>query len=205
MCLAGTLDWARAAFLVPAQLIASMCAGGLASAMFPGNISAANSLLSSDTSIAQGLFIEMFFTAFLVFVVLMLAVERSRYTFIAPVGIGLALFVVMLAGKTTTLTYRDRKQHQHLPDYIADMSSCLGTSYTGASLNPARSFGCAVATPHFPGYEWIYWLGPFMGAVVAAGFYKFVKWSHYEEVNPQRDATDYDHSHQPQPAGHSLV
>ncbi|KAK1251575.1 hypothetical protein MKX07_007054 [Trichoderma sp. CBMAI-0711] len=177
MCLAGTLDWTRAAFLVPAQLIASMCAGGLASAMFPGNISAANSLLSSDTSIAQGLFIEMFFTAFLVFVVLMLAVERSRYTFIAPVGIGLALFVVMLAG----------------------------TSYTGASLNPARSFGCAVATPHFPGYEWIYWLGPFMGAVVAAGFYKFVKWSHYEEVNPQRDATDYDHSHQPQPGEHSLV
>ena len=99
MCLAGTLPWMRAAFLVPAQIIASMCAGGLASAMFPGDIAAANSLLSSDTSIARGLFIEMFFTAFLVFVVLMLAVERSKDTFIAPIGIGLALFVAMLAGK----------------------------------------------------------------------------------------------------------
>ncbi|KAL6893235.1 aquaporin-like protein [Trichoderma longibrachiatum] len=177
MCLAGTLPWARAAFLVPAQIIASMCAGGLASAMFPGNIAAANSLLSSDTSIVRGLFIEMFFTAFLVFVVLMLAAERSKDTFIAPIGIGLALFVAMLAG----------------------------TSYTGASLNPVRSFGCAVATPHFPGYEWIYWLGPFMGAALAAGFYKFVKWSHYEEANPQRDATDYDHDPRSQPAQHSAV
>lgn len=109
MCLAGTLPWARAAFLVPAQIIASMCAGGLASAMFPGNIAAANSLLSSDTSIVRGLFIEMFFTAFLVFVVLMLAAERSKDTFIAPIGIGLALFVAMLAGKINHLQLSSRR------------------------------------------------------------------------------------------------
>jgi len=162
MCLAGALPWARAAFLVPAQIIASMCAGGLARAMFPGNLSVANTVLSSDTSIAQGLFIEMFFTSFLVFVVLMLAAEQSKDTFIAPVGIGLALYVAMLAG----------------------------TSYTGASLNPVRSFGCAVAAASFPGYHWIYWLGPLLGGSLAAGFYHFVKWSHYEEVNPNREATD---------------
>lgn len=100
MCLAGTLPWVRAAFLVPAQIIASMCAGGLARCMFPGDLAVANSVLSSDTSIVRGLFIEMFFTAFLVFVVLMLSAERSKDTFIAPIGIGLALFVAMLAGKT---------------------------------------------------------------------------------------------------------
>ncbi len=99
MCLAGTLPWLRAAFLVPVQIIASMCAGGLARAMFPGNLVVANTVLSSDTSITQGLFIEMFFTSFLVFVVLMLAAERSRDTFLAPIGIGLALLVAMLAGK----------------------------------------------------------------------------------------------------------
>ncbi|KAK1244254.1 hypothetical protein MKX08_002392 [Trichoderma sp. CBMAI-0020] len=177
MCLAGTLPWMRAAFLVPAQIIASMCAGGLARCMFPGNLAVANSVLSSDTSIVRGLFIEMFFTAFLVFVVLMLSAERSKDTFIAPIGIGLALFVAMLAG----------------------------TSYTGASLNPVRSFGCAVATPSFPGYEWIYWLGPFMGALVAAGFYRFVKWSHYEEANPNREETDHANGDHPQPAQHSSV
>ncbi|KAK0756194.1 hypothetical protein N5P37_011284, partial [Trichoderma harzianum] len=183
MCLAGTLPWIRAAFLVPAQIIASMCAGGLARCMFPGNTAAANSVLSRDTSVARGLFIEMFFTAFLVFVVLMLSAERSKDTFIAPIGIGLALFVAMLAGKSP-IEKRKKKsiRFYHVIPILTHFF--LGTSYTGASLNPVRSFGCAVATPGFPGYEWIYWLGPLLGAVVAAGFYRFVKWSHYEDANP---------------------
>jgi hypothetical protein len=40
----------------------------------------------------------MFMTAELVFVVLMLAAEKSKDTFIAPIGIGLALFVAMMGG-----------------------------------------------------------------------------------------------------------
>ncbi len=40
----------------------------------------------------------MFLTALLVFVILMLAAEKHNATFIAPVGIGLALFVAELAG-----------------------------------------------------------------------------------------------------------
>lgn len=54
----------------------------------------------------------------------------------------------------------------------------VGTPYTGASVNPARSFGPAVVTHYFPIYHWIYWLGPGLGAFLAAGFYKFVKVSH---------------------------
>jgi aquaporin rerated protein, other eukaryote len=79
-----------------------MCAGGLVESMFPGNINDANSVLGSGTSITQGVFLEMFFTAQLVFVVLMLAVEKSRDTFMAPIGIGLTLFVVMIAGELIT-------------------------------------------------------------------------------------------------------
>ena len=101
LCLAGRLPWLRAAFLIPAQLAASMCAGGLASCMFPGDINVANTTLSARTTIVQGLFIEVFFTAELVFVVLMLAVEKSKDTFLAPIGIGLALFITMLSGLST--------------------------------------------------------------------------------------------------------
>lgn len=100
----GQLSWVRTAFLVPAQLVASMCAGGLVEAMFAGGgvrVAAATTTLAAGTSVAQGLFIEMFMTAELVFVVLMLAVEKSRDTFIAPVGIGLALLVAELAGEAT--------------------------------------------------------------------------------------------------------
>ena len=42
--------------------------------------------------------IEMFLTAELVFTIFMLAAEKHKGTFIAPVGIGLALFIAELAG-----------------------------------------------------------------------------------------------------------
>lgn len=76
-----------------------MVAGGLARAMFAGDLASVNTTLADGTSIAQGLFIEMFLTAELVFVILMLAVEKSRDTFMAPIGIGLALFVAELSGE----------------------------------------------------------------------------------------------------------
>ncbi|KAH8200885.1 hypothetical protein TruAng_004971 [Truncatella angustata] len=98
LCIAGALPWARAAFLVPTQIVASMCAGGLVEAMFTGSISSVNTTLIPGMSIAKGLFAEMFFTSYLVFVILMLAIEKSRDTFIAPVGIGLALFVAEVPG-----------------------------------------------------------------------------------------------------------
>jgi glycerol uptake facilitator-like aquaporin len=41
---------------------------------------------------------------------------------------------------------------------------------TGASLNPARSFGPAVASGMFEGHL-IYWIGPILGAVAAALIY----------------------------------
>jgi hypothetical protein len=47
----------------------------------------------------------MFMTAQLVFVILMLAAEKSRDTFIAPVRIGLALFTAELTGG---LSFRNR-------------------------------------------------------------------------------------------------
>ncbi|KAF2111974.1 aquaporin [Lophiotrema nucula] len=165
LCLSGGLPWLRGIFLLPAQLLASMVAGGLVSAMFPGDIASTNTTLSPGTSIAQGVFIEMFMTAELVFVVLMLAVEKSKDTFIAPVGVGLALFVAMMAG----------------------------AYYTGGSLNPARSFGCAVAAKQFPGYHWIYWVGPLLGGAIAAGYYRFVKYFNYEEVNPGQDSAAGDY------------
>ena len=67
-------------------------------------------------------------TAELVFTIYMLANEKHKATFIAPIGIGMALF-------------------------IAEM---VGVYYTGGSLNPARSFGPCVVSGVWDPEHWIY-------------------------------------------------
>jgi aquaporin related protein len=69
-----------------------------------------------------------------------------------------------------------------------------GVFFTGGSLNPARSFGPAVINSSFVHYHWIYWLGPTLGSIVAAGFYKFIKILEYETANPDQDAANNTHT-----------
>lgn len=69
-----------------------------------------------------------------------------------------------------------------------------GVFFTGGSLNPARSFGPAVIDSSFVHYHWIYWLGPTLGSIVAAGFYKFIKILEYETANPDQDAANQTHT-----------
>jgi aquaporin related protein len=62
-----------------------------------------------------------------------------------------------------------------------------GAAYTGASLNPARSFAVCVVNRQFPGYHWIYWLGPALGALLATAFYLLIRKLEYWTVNPDVD------------------
>jgi aquaporin related protein len=157
--LIGALPLSRGILLMPAQLVGAIAAAGIVSSLFPGPLAAGVSL-GAGTSIVQGLFIEMFLTIELVFVIFMLAVEKSRSTYIAPLGIGVALFVTQLTG----------------------------VYYTGAGVNPVRSFAPDVING-FTGYQWIYWIGPFLGSCVAAGVYLAFKKLGYETVNPGQDAS----------------
>lgn len=159
LVVAGALPALRGLLLFPAQLLGAMSAAAVVSGLFPGDIATVKTTLAPGTSIVQGVFIEMFLTTLLVFTVLMLAAEKSKDTFIAPLGIGLALFVAELAG----------------------------VYYTGGSLNPARSLGPAVAALSFEGYHWIYWVGPFLGALITALYYRMIKALNYEEANPGQD------------------
>lgn len=100
MVITGTLPWIRGLLLFPAQILGGMTAAALVTCLFPGPL-VVNTTLTNGTSIVQGVFIEMFLTAELVITVLMLAAEKSKATFIAPVGIGLSLFVAELTGLFT--------------------------------------------------------------------------------------------------------
>jgi MIP family channel proteins len=55
----------------------------------------------------------------------------------------------------------------------------MGGPLTGAAMNPARWFGPAVVSQFFENW-YVYWIGPFLGAVVAGLLYSRVFW----EKNP---------------------
>lgn len=85
MCLIGALPWFRGMLLFFTQIIGGIVAAALVSCMFPGELNV-RTTLGGGTTIVQGLFIEMFLTAQLVFTIFMLAAEKHKGTFIAPVG-----------------------------------------------------------------------------------------------------------------------
>ncbi|KAL4994038.1 hypothetical protein BDV10DRAFT_197873 [Aspergillus recurvatus] len=170
LCLVGGMPAYRGLFVFAAQIIGGIAAAGVVSALFPGDLNVATRL-GGGASISQGLFIEMFLTVQLVFVIIMLAVVKHKGTFLAPVAIGLAFFVTEMIG-----------------DY-----------YTGGSLNPARSLGPDVINRSFPGYHWIYWVGPLLGSLLACGFYYFLTFFSYESVNPGQDFNEWEAKWGPAP------
>ncbi|KAG8947460.1 Aquaporin-4 [Tulasnella sp. 424] len=141
-------------------MIGAIAASGVLLALLPGTL-AVNTTPGPGVNRAQAVFIEMFLTAALVLSVLMLAAEKHRSTPFAPIGVGLTLF----AG--------------HL----------FGVIFTGASMNTARSFGPAVVTS-FGTDHWIYWLGPFLGSILATFFYSLLKHVKYWTINPGQDTPD---------------
>lgn len=166
LVLIGALKPMRAILIFAAQILGATASAALVYVLFPGDLQVATTL-GGDTSIVQGLFIEAFLTAELVFTIIMLAAEKHKGTFLAPIGIGLSLF-------------------------IAEMT---GVYFTGGSLNPARTFGPCVVLHSFPGYHWIYWLGPAMGSLMAAGFYHLINILEYETANPGQDFNEKEMEH----------
>ena len=104
MCLIKAITWLRGLVVFIAQLTGSMAAAGVVSALYPGPFNV-RTTLGAGTSKAQGLFIEMFLTAMLVFTIFMLAAEKHKATFLSPVGIGLSLFIAELGGTLLTVSH----------------------------------------------------------------------------------------------------
>lgn len=97
MIMVQNLTFIRGILLLCAQLVGAIFSSFLVSVLFPTQFNV-RTTLSAETSLTQGVFIEALLTAELVFTIFMLAKEKHKATFMAPVGIGLALFVSELIG-----------------------------------------------------------------------------------------------------------
>ena len=93
----------------------------------------------------EGVLMEVILTAILVFVIFGAAMDKRGVGNVAAIAIGLAVVV------------------DHL----------IGVPITGASMNPARSFGPALIAGAWDNH-WVYWVGPAIGAAIAGYGYRYL-------------------------------
>jgi MIP family channel proteins len=141
---------------IVAQLVGATLAGLLLRVIYPQAVWQAAQLgtpnLAPGVSFGTGVLIEAILTFFLLLAVFGTAVDK-RAPKIGGFGIGLTVLVDIL----------------------------VGGPLTGASMNPAIAFGPALAGDFWQN-DLVYWIGPIIGAVIAALIYEYLI------LRPRRDS-----------------
>ncbi|MEX0781588.1 MAG: MIP family channel protein [Dehalococcoidia bacterium] len=106
--------------------------------------------LTEGMASGEGLLLEILMTAFFLIVIFNVAVSNKGWGLNAPIAIGLAIAVIHL----------------------------IGVPFTGASVNPARTFGPDLVTGEWDDF-WVYLVGPFAGAAAVA--FGWLWWKDYGE------------------------
>ncbi len=154
--LAGRQPWPRAGAFIVAQIVGATVAAFLLKLLMSGAYDVGNvgatlgALTESGSERANAIgaaALEAIAAFFLLFVIMGTAVDRRGVGGTSAVGgfaIGLTLAAAIL---------------------------CIGP-LTGASLNPARSLAPALVAGAWD-FHWVYWVGPIVGAALAALAYRF--------------------------------
>lgn len=146
---AGKLPYVRGALFIVAELLGATAAAAVLKATLPTSmvdaVKLGTPLPGPGIGMGQALVVEIVLTFFLMFVVFGVAVDKRGPASIAGLAIGL------------TIT----------------MDICMGGGISGAAMNPARSFGPMLVQGEFTA-AWVYWVGPIVGALIAALLYTFV-------------------------------
>ena len=120
---------------------------------YEGNLGAHSLNLDLLDGVGAAVLVEAVLTFVLVFTVFATAMDPRGLAGVAPIAIGFAILV------------------DHL----------VGVPMTGASMNPARSFGPALVADAWDDH-WVYWVGPLIGGGLAALVYYFTfMWGIEEE------------------------
>ena len=145
-----------------AQFGGAILAALLLKWVIPNGAESASSLgvpaLGSGIGKGQGVVIEAVLTFFLVWVVFATAVDpRGTFKQIAGLAIG----------------------------FVIAFDVLMAYGLTGGAMNPARAFGPQLAGNHWAN-GWIWYVGPFAGAVIAASLYEllYLRPARLEPVGP---------------------
>jgi MIP family channel proteins len=152
---AGKIEAGRAGLYILAQLLGAAAGAWLLSVIIPKGIWTRTDLGTPEVnahpfgaftfSPGRAVFLEAVLTFILVYTVFATAVdERGSFKVISGLPIGLAIGVDIL----------------------------VGGFFTGASMNPARSFGPALVSGTWTDF-WVYIVGPITGGILAASVYWF--------------------------------
>lgn len=143
--LLGRMSSARAAGYILAQLAGAVLAALVVVAIL-GQEGDAGASRPRINGAEAALWSEVVLTFFLVFVVLAVATDERAEGAFAAIAVG---------------------------GYVAFAATGWG-AVANASMNPARSFGPAVASNTWDS-QWVYWVGPVAGALLAALIYELLR------------------------------
>ncbi|KVI05959.1 hypothetical protein Ccrd_015701 [Cynara cardunculus var. scolymus] len=154
LAVGGQITFLTGLFYWIAQLLGAVVACFLLSFVTGGLVSIVKSnsgFINFGTGVGvgalQGVVMEIIITFALVYTVYATACDPKKGALgtIAPIAIG----------------------------FIVGANILAAGPFSGGSMNPARSFGPAVASGNFAGH-WIYWVGPLIGGGLAGAIYPHV-------------------------------
>ncbi len=141
---------------VGAQLLGATLGALFLLAVWPDQPAQLGATLPS-VGVGSALAYEAVLTAFLMFVIMAVATDTRAVGAAAAIAIG----------------------------GTVGLDAIFGGPVTGASMNPARSFGPALAAGDWRDF-WVYVVGPLVGSVLGAIAYQFVRGEHPEPAVEER-------------------
>ena len=137
----------RGGMYVIAQVAGAILGALLLKAVIPDSLEGGlgSHAITPEIGVTGGLIVEIVLTFVLVFVVFATAIDPKGPSHLAPLAIGGAVLVIHL----------------------------VAVPLTGASVNPARTIGPALAAGQWADH-WVYWAGPLLGGALAGILYQLV-------------------------------
>jgi len=153
--LTNKISFIRALIYIIAQLGGAVVGNALLKAILPVSLQFKMGchFINPEMTAGQGFGCEVIFTFIFIFVVFATAISPFAGK-LAPLSGGEAEYG---PGKLTPFAVGMTILILH----------CVGIPFTGASMNPARTFGPALVNSQWANH-WVYWCGPLLGSSIAA-------------------------------------